>query len=214
MFYEIGTPHGLPHDPFKACVVPRPIGWISTVSADGVPNLAPYSFFNAVASEPPMVAYGSTGMQPGAGPDAPKDTLANIAATGVFVVNVATWDLREAMNASSHPAAPDVDEFALAGMTAAPCRLIAAPRVAEAPISLECRHHQTIDLPAEGPRGRNVLVIGRVVGVHVDETVLTDGCIDIAKLRPIARLGYRDYACISETFTMTRPGGGDRLAGN
>lgn len=214
MFYEIGQPHGLPHDPFKGCVVPRPIGWISTRSADGVPNLAPYSFFNAVSADPPLVMYASNGIQPGRTAEAPKDTLANILATGAFVVNVATWDLREAMNISSQPAGPEVDEFALAGLTAAPCRLVAAPRVAEAPISLECRLHQVVELPAGEREGRNVLVLGRVVGVHIDEAVLTDGRVDIAKLRPISRLGYRDYACIAETFTMTRPGGGDRLAGN
>lgn len=212
MFYEIGTPHGLPHDPFKACVVPRPIGWISTLSTDGVPNLAPYSFFNAVSSEPPMVVYSSNGIQPGRNVAAPKDTLANITSTGEFVVNVATWDLRDAMNASSVAAEAEVDEFALAGLTAAACQLVAAPRVGESPISLECRLHQTVELPADS--GRNVLVIGRVVGIHISESVLTEGRIDLGKLRPIARLGYRDYACVSETFLMTRPAGGDKLAGN
>ncbi|MGC2856443.1 flavin reductase family protein [Novispirillum sp. DQ9] len=214
MFYEIGTPHGLSHDPFKACIVPRPIGWISTVGADGVNNLAPYSFFNGIASDPPMVMYGSTGVHAHATPEAPKDTLANITATGCFVVNVATWDLRDAMNTSSLTAPPEVDEFALAGLTPAPSRLVRAPRIKEAPISLECLHHQTIDLPTTEPGGRNVLVLGRVVGIHIAEDVLTDGLIDIAKLRPIARLGYRDYACVAETFTMTRPAGGDRAAGN
>lgn len=214
MFYEIGTPHGLAHDPFKACVVPRPIGWISTISADGINNLAPYSFFNGIAADPPMVMYASSGVHAHATADEPKDTLANIAATGCFVVNVATWDLREAMNTSSLTALPEIDEFALAGLTPAPSRIIAAPRIHEAPISLECLLHQVVDLPCDDPAGRNVLVLGRVVGIHIAEDVLTDGMIDIAKLRPIARLGYRDYACVAETFTMSRPGGGDKVAGN
>jgi flavin reductase (DIM6/NTAB) family NADH-FMN oxidoreductase RutF len=211
MFYSTeANDHGLPHNPFKGCLVPRPIGWISTRSADGINNVAPYSFFNGIASDPPMVVYGNNGLQPHGGP---KDTIRNIQETGVFVVNVATWDLREKINATSHPHLPEVDEFTTAGLTPAPCQLIAAPRIAESPISMECRLHSVTELPCTEPNGRNALVVGMVVGIHIDPAVLTDGCIDPTKLRPIARLGYRDYAVINDVFSMTRPGGGDALIG-
>ncbi|WP_245821542.1 flavin reductase family protein [Insolitispirillum peregrinum] len=210
MFYSIDeNDHGLPFNPFKGCVVPRPIGWISTRSASGVNNLAPYSFFNAISDNPPMVVYGSNGQQP----HGPKDTLRNIEETGVFVVNVATWDLRDAMNASSHPHLPEVDEFQSAGLSAEMGRLVAAPRVVESPISLECRLHQVLDLPSDDPASRNAAVFGRVVAIHIDPQVLTNGQVDPRKLRPIARLGYRDYAVINDVFAMTRPGGGDARIG-
>lgn len=207
MFYKPEDGHGLPHDPFKACVAPRPIGWISTVSADGVINVAPYSFFNAVASAPPMVMYANNGRQP----HGPKDTLTNIRQTKEFVVNVATWDLRDAMNITSGPELPDVDEMTLAGLTAAPCETVKPPRIQESPINMECRVVEIVDLPCTQEGGANVVVIGQVLGIHIDETILTDGLIDIAKLRPIARLGYKDYATIGDTFTMARPKGADKL---
>lgn len=202
--------HGLPYNPFKGCLIPRPIGWISTRSLEGVNNLAPYSFFNGISSDPPMVAYGSNGLHADGGP---KDTLRNIEQTGVFVVNVATWPLRDQMNASSHALASEVDEFVAAGLTAAPCQGIDAPRVAESPINLECRLHSITDLPCTEPGGRNTLVLGCVVGIHIDPSVLTDGQVDPTKVQPIARLGYRDYAVIRDVFSMARPGGGDALIG-
>jgi flavin reductase (DIM6/NTAB) family NADH-FMN oxidoreductase RutF len=201
---------GLPYNPFKGCLIPRPIGWISTRSVDGVNNLAPYSFFNGISSDPPMVAYGSNGVHSHGGP---KDTLRNIEQTGVFVVNVATWALRDPMNASSQAHPPEVDEFVAAGLTAAPCQGINAPRVAESPINLECRLHSLTDLPSTEPGGRNSLVLGLVTGIHIDPSVLTDGQVDPTKVQPIARLGYRDYAVIREVFSMTRPAGGDTLIG-
>jgi flavin reductase (DIM6/NTAB) family NADH-FMN oxidoreductase RutF len=208
MFYEPRDGHGLRRNPFKALVVPRPIGWISTLSQEGVPNLAPYSFFNALADEPPMVMFSSNGDHP----HGAKDSAANAIAAGEFVVNLATWDLRHAMNASSEIAPPEVDEFALAGLTAAPCRVVAAPRVKEAPASLECRVFRHVDLPHW--RGeRNVMVIGEVVGVHIDERVMTDGFVDTRKVKPIARLGYREYAVVTEPFEMDRPAGGDAVIG-
>ncbi|MBP7000532.1 flavin reductase family protein [Amaricoccus sp.] len=203
MFYRPGLdPHGLPHNPFKALVAPRPIGWISTLDARGRANLAPYSFFNAIAETPPMVMYASTGRK--AGRDEAKDTVTNIRATGEFVANIVPWGLREAMNASSASLAAGVDEFAHAGLTPAPCRVVAAPRVAEAPASLECRAWKILDLPGAG----NTLVIGEVVGVHIDDAVLVDGMVDVTLYAPLARLGYRDYAAVRETFPMTRPAGG------
>ncbi len=201
MFYRPHEPHGLPHNPFKSCVVPRPIGWITSYSPEGVLNLAPFSFFNAVSSDPPFVVIGVNGRQP----HGPKDTVTNIEATGEFVCNLATWDLREAMNKTSAPAPAEVDEMAYAGLSPEPSELVKPPRVAESPIHLECEHHQTVDLPSDDPEGRNATVFGRVVGIHIDESVLTDGLVDTAKLRPIARLGYMDYAVVDEVFTMMRP---------
>jgi flavin reductase (DIM6/NTAB) family NADH-FMN oxidoreductase RutF len=208
VFYVPAEGHGLPRNPFKALVVPRPIGWISTCSPQGVNNLAPYSFFNALADEPPLVMFSSNGNHP----HGAKDSADNAIAAGEFVVNLATWDLRHAMNASSEIAPPEVDEFRLAGLTAAPCRVVAAPRVKEAAAALECRVVRDVVLP-HWRDGRNVLVIGEVVGVHIDDRVMTDGFVDTAKLKPIARLGYREYAVVTETFAMDRPKGGDRAVG-
>ncbi len=202
MFYETeGNKHGLPHDPFKSCLVPRPIGWISTLGTNGVVNLAPYSFFNGVASDPPMVMFASNGRQP----HGAKDTITNCEETGEFVVNIATWDLRDAMNRTSAPARPDQDEFELAGLAAEPARLVKPPRVKDAPIHLECRYLQTVELPTNDPENRNAIGIGQVVGVHLKDEIMTDGLVDIAKLRPIARLGYMDYAMVDSAFTMSRP---------
>jgi flavin reductase (DIM6/NTAB) family NADH-FMN oxidoreductase RutF len=197
MFYDaIRNAHGLALDPFKAVVVPRPIGWISTVSKTGVNNLAPYSFFNAFADDPNYVAFGSGGR---------KDTLTNVADTGVFALNLATWDLREAMNASSATVPPDVDEFKLAGLTATPCQMIAAPRVLESPVTLECRHFQTVNLPDDVGNVSDYLVIGRVVGVHIDDRYIVDGRVDTAAMKPIARLGYSEYATVDTVWRMRRP---------
>lgn len=201
MFYETDKPHGLPRDPFKACIVPRPIGWISSLDADGVPNLAPYSFFNGVSYAPPVVMFASNGPQP----HGPKDTITNIESTAEFVVNMATWDLRDKMNATCAPLKPDIDEFVYAGLTAEPSRLVRPPRVAESPIHLECVYLQTVELPSDDPLARNAMVLGRVVGIHIRDDVLCDGLVDMAKIRPLSRLGYMDYAVIDETFTMARP---------
>lgn len=210
MFYSTDTNnHGLPHDPFKACVAPRPIGWISSLSVDGVANVAPYSFFNGVAADPPQIMYATNGHQP----HGPKDTLVNIRETGEFVVNIATWDLRDAMNITSQPGQPDLDEFVEAGLTPASSKLIKAPRIAESPINMECRLSQIIDLDSTDPEIPNVMVIGHVLGIHIDENILSDGKIDNAKLQLISRLGYKDYARVDGVFSMSRPGEGDKLAG-
>lgn len=209
MFYEPGTPHGLPHDPFKSCIVPRPIGWLTTLDKDGNVNLAPFSFFNGVASEPPVVVAGINGAPPPAGM---KDTLANCRATGEFVVNMATWDLREAMNLTSASVPADVDELALAGLTPAPSRMVKPPRVAESPIHLECRVHDIVDLPCTEPGSRNTMVIGRAVGIHIADWALKDGLVDIPKIKPVARLGYMDYAVVEHVFAMARPSAEAALA--
>lgn len=205
MFYRpANADHGLAIDPFVACVVPRPIAWVSTRGTDGVANLAPFSYFNAVASDPPMLMIAATG----AHPHGPKDTVRNIEATGEFAINLVSWDLRDPMNASCAAVGPDVNEFDLAGVTEAPCQTISVPRVAESPITFECRLHQTIDLPQRPdapPEARNVLFLGRVDGIHISDSVLRDGRVDPTLLKPLSRLGYRDYAVITEVFRMTRP---------
>jgi flavin reductase (DIM6/NTAB) family NADH-FMN oxidoreductase RutF len=202
MFYEPKDGHGLPHDPFKSIVVPRPIGWISSIDAEGRVNLAPYSFFNAVCSAPPVVLFGPGGQHREGGL---KDTIANIEATKEFVCNLATWDTREAMNKTSAPAPRSVDEFALAGLTPIAAQLVSPPRVKESPIHMECRHLRTLELPSNDPEQPNHVVFGEVVGIHIDDQVLKDGRIDIASIKPIARLGYMDYAVVDEVFTMHRP---------
>lgn len=200
MFYDaIENRHGLKHDPFKALIAPRPVGWISTVSKSGDCNLAPYSFFNAVSERPAYVVFGSAGI---------KDSLRNIAETGEFACSLATYELREHMNMTSASVPYGVDEFPLAGLTAAKSRLVAPPRVKESPVAFECRHHQTIALPGAGRHaGGYHMVIGLVVGVHIDDRYVTGGVVDTAAMRPIARLGYMDYAVVTpETvFTIHRP---------
>jgi len=192
--------HGLRHDPFKALVVPRPIGWIATVDAGGRRNLAPYSFFNAVSDRPPVVLFSSAGR---------KDTVRNIEQTGEFTCSLATWDLRDAMNMSSAAVAPEVDEFALAGLEPAPSLYVKPPRVAGSPAAFECRHWKTVELP--GLPGREHLaysvVFGLVVGIYIDETFIRDGIVDTAAMRPLARLGYMDYSVVTpETvFSLNRP---------
>jgi flavin reductase (DIM6/NTAB) family NADH-FMN oxidoreductase RutF len=195
MFYDTASNgHGLAQDPFKAIVGPRPIAWISTVSAGGIANLAPYSFFNAFAQAPHYVAFGS-------GP--PKDSLRNIEATGEFAVNLVTYELREAMNASSaHVAA---DEFELAGLAKAPCRLIKPPRVAASPACLECRLYRIIPLPGDDGTADDFMVIGRVAGIHIDDRFISEGRVDTSAMRLIARLGYSEYATVTEAWRMRRP---------
>lgn len=197
-FYEVLQGHRLLHDPFKAIVAPRPIGWISTVSSAGKTNLAPYSFFNACCDTPPMVMFASSGR---------KDTLRNIEETGEFVCNLATRNLAEAMNRSSLPLPHGQSEFGVAGLTPAACRLVKAPRVAEAAAALECRAVQTLQLPTlDGGRAETFMVIGQVLAVHIDTSFLKDGRFDLTAAGTIARCGYRgDYAHVTDVFEMLRP---------
>jgi flavin reductase (DIM6/NTAB) family NADH-FMN oxidoreductase RutF len=198
MFYETRkNDHGLPHDPFKAIVAPRPIGWISSVSARGEINLAPYSYFNGVASRPPVVMFASEGR---------KDSLSFIAQTGEFVCNLATWDLRDAMNATSAPLPRGANEMAHAGLAAASSRLVKAPRVADSPCALECKLLQIVQLSdIDGRALDSHVVFGQVVGVHIDDRYIVNGLLDTAAMRPIARCGYHDYTVMERTFTMRRP---------
>lgn len=200
MFYRPGQDaHGLPHNPFKAMVSPRPIGWIGSISADGEVNLAPYSFFNALADAPPMVMFSNTGAKP----DQPfaKDSVANIRATGEFTASIVGLGMKDAMNASSGPYAAEQDEFEIAGLAKARSKLVAPPFVAGAPGAFECTLWKIIELPGEN----NVMVIGEVIGIHVDEAMLRDGIFDVTRYQPLARLGYRDYAAVTEVFSLNRP---------
>ena len=200
MFYRPEAGHGLPRDPFKAIVTPRPIGWISSRGGDGRDNLAPYSFFNAVASAPPQVMFASNGAKPDRGDT--KDSLANIRETGVFCVNIVGMDQRAAMNASSAGWPHDVDEFAAAGIARAECETIACSRVADAPASLECRLTEIVTLRGRG----NFLVLGEVTGVHLRDDCIVDGRLDVTRFQPLARLGYMDYTAVTALFEMKRPG--------
>jgi flavin reductase (DIM6/NTAB) family NADH-FMN oxidoreductase RutF len=197
MFYDaVLNNHGLALDPFKAVMVPRPIGWISTLSAEGIANLAPYSFFNAFSDGPIYVAFGSGGR---------KDTIRNVEATGEFVFNLATYNLREAMNASSANVNPQVDEFDLARLTKAPCQFVKAPRVGESPVCFECKYFQTVPLPADDGHVNDWMVIGRVIGIHIDDRFIENGRVNTAAMQPIARLGYSEYATVDSTWRMRRP---------
>jgi flavin reductase (DIM6/NTAB) family NADH-FMN oxidoreductase RutF len=203
MFYEPGrTDHGLPYDPFKSCVVPRPIGWISTLDRDGVANLAPYSQFQNLTFDPPYVMFAANQNTQGRR----KDSAHNAEQTGEFVWNMATYDLREAVNRSAQEVPPETDEFELAGVTKAPSRLVRPPRVAESPVHFECVYYSTLRLPGS-MIGTVDVVIGRVVAIHIaDEVLMADGRIDVLKVRPIARLGYYDYTSIESVFEMRIPG--------
>jgi flavin reductase (DIM6/NTAB) family NADH-FMN oxidoreductase RutF len=198
MFYEPVLGHGLPHDPFKAIVAPRPIGWISTLDAEGRPNLAPYSFFNGVCGSPPMVMFSSEGA---------KHSAMNARATGEFVCNFATFDLKDEMNATSAPLGLGENEFVHAGLETAPSRTVRPPRVAKSPAALECKTTTVTELSdRHGAATERYVVFGEVVGVHIDEAFLVDGLFDTAKAQALARCGYMDYAAVFETFTMRRPG--------
>jgi flavin reductase (DIM6/NTAB) family NADH-FMN oxidoreductase RutF len=202
MFYDTDAgDHGLPHNPFKSLVVPRPIGWISTLDGDGRPNLAPFSFFNAVSDNPPVVLFITNGGHVEGGY---KDTPANAENTGEFVCNMATWDLREAMNRSSAPLPRARDEFDFAGLTPIPSRMVKPPRVAESPVHLECRYMQTVEIPGHDPVPTKV-VFGKVVGIHIDDRFITDGKVDVGAIKPIARMGYQDYTVVERIFSMDRP---------
>jgi flavin reductase (DIM6/NTAB) family NADH-FMN oxidoreductase RutF len=204
MFYRPADGHGLPHDPFKAIVAPRPVGWISSLDTEGRANLAPYSFFNGCGDAPPMVMFAQTGRK--SRPEAEKDSIANIRATGEFACNIVGQALKDAMNLSSGIYQPDVDEFALAGLTKAPGQAISAPYVAEAPAVLECKLVKIIDdLPSWREHAFNIVVIGEVVGVHIDDSCLVDGRLDVLTFNPIARLGYMDYTTVTDVWAMNRP---------
>ncbi len=206
MFYQPkNSDHGLAKNPFNSLVLPRPIGWISTVDANGVFNLAPYSFFNAVCYRPPVVMF-SAGV--GVDDDALKDSARNAEMSGEFVCNMATWDLREQMNASSASLPKDSDEIALTGLTPVAAELVMAPRIAEAPVHLECRYMQTTEIKGWSEGDIYKVIFGEVIGIHIKDEYITDeGLLDIAAIKPIGRLGYNDYTRVDtdSQFTLIRP---------
>jgi flavin reductase (DIM6/NTAB) family NADH-FMN oxidoreductase RutF len=186
-----------PHDPFKALVVPRPIGWIATVSARGEVNLAPYSYFNAFSSNPPIVGFSSEG---------DKDSSTFAIETGEFVWSMATWELRDQMNASAASLPRGQSEFAHARLETAPSRLVKPPRVAASPAAFECRVTEIVKLKdVDGRDSGRRLVLGRVVGVHLDKRFVREGRVDSAAMRPIARGGYDEYSVVERVFSMPRP---------
>ena len=207
VFYEPKEGHGLPKNPFNSLVIPRPIGWISSVDGEGNVNLAPYSFFNGVSYKPPTVMFAS-----GQGlveDDKMKDSVRNIIETGEFVHNFVTWDNREAMNETSATTSKDLDELADAGLTPIPSKLVKPPRVQESPIHFECKLVQAVELPNTDGDHKYTVVFGEVIGVHIaDELINDEGRIDIGKLHPVARMGYQDYTEVTAdtVFTMERPG--------
>ena len=203
MFYEAdANDHGLPYNPIKACVVPRPIGWISTMSAAGAVNLAPFSFFNVLSYDPAYVTFSAGNHTDDGGI---KDSVVNAETTGEFVYNMATWDQRLQMNETALITGRGADEMAVAGLEGLPSRMVRPPRVKGSPVHLECVHHQTVVLPGNAPEKSHHMVIGRVVGVHIDDAALTaDGLVDVLKIRPIARLGYMDYTSVDAVFSMPK----------
>lgn len=199
MFYETDekNAHGLKYDPFKCLIAPRPIGWISTIGRDGVLNLGPYSFFNGVSDKPHMVMFSSEGR---------KDSQRNAEETGEFVCNLASLMQRDEMNASAAIVPPEVDEFQLAGLETEPSRLVKPPRVKGAPAHLECVYLQTVHLVSRDGRHTYDMVIGEVVGIHIDDNFISaDGLVDTAAMKPMARLGYNQYSTVDEVWTMKRP---------
>jgi flavin reductase (DIM6/NTAB) family NADH-FMN oxidoreductase RutF len=210
MFYETDkNDHGLRYNPLKACVAPRPIGWMTTLSAEGIVNLAPFSFFNLLSYDPPFVMF-SAGTHEGDG--GRKDSVANVEATGEFVYNMATWAQKDQMNQTALIIERGVDEMTAAGLEALPSRLVRPPRVKGSPVHFECRLHEVIRLPGRKPSSEHHLVIGRVIAVHIDDAALTaDGRVDLIKIRPIARLGYKDYASVDAMFQMEKRTPEDQL---
>ena len=199
VFYEPKDGHGLPHNPFNAIVTPRPIGWISSRGTDGSDNLAPYSFFNAVAYEPPQVMFSSTSTKPDRGDT--KDSVSNIRETGVFAVNIVEYAMRDVMNRTSGMWGREVDEFVDAGIDKATCRTIDCACVAGAPAVLECRVTQIIKIEGDA----NFAVFGEVTGVQLRDDCMVDGAFDVTRFQPLARGGYRDYSVVRDVFQLTRP---------
>jgi flavin reductase (DIM6/NTAB) family NADH-FMN oxidoreductase RutF len=203
MFYVPGAPdQPLKRNPFKAVVAPRPIGWVATLNENGSVNLAPYSFFNGIAEEPPCVMYASTGRNR-FGMD--KDTLRNVERTGEFVLNLASWDLRDAVRSSGVPLPYGESELSATGLTPAPSSTIATPRVAEARAALECRWLQSVPVPGTEERHRSFVVFGRVLAIYVEDSMIVDGIVEPGRLKPLCRLGYNHYGVVEEVFVMDVP---------
>jgi len=202
VFYETEkNNHGLPYNPFKSICVPRPIAWISSLSKQGVLNIAPFSQFTNLSYDPPMIVF-SAGDRPAG---SQKDTVQNLLDTKEFVVNMATWELRDQVEITGQGVDPDVDEATLAGLEMIPSAMVKPPRIARSPVQMECRFHSSMTVP--GRKGPHHLMVGRVVGIHIrDDVIGKDGKLDILKIRPLARLGYLDYTSVESFFTMLPKG--------
>ena len=208
MYYETDkNNHGLKYNPFKSCIVPRPIAWITSISENNIHNCAPYSFFNGVAADPPMVMYATNGKQPMGGH---KDTITNIRKNKEFVINIVTFDAKDKMNETTAPFNPDESEIDIAKLETLKSNLIGPRRLAISPIHMECKLYKIIDLPSLESNKYNGMVIGRVVGIHIDDKVITDGKVDLNKVKPLSRLGYMDYSFVDNIFEMNRPAGSPR----
>jgi flavin reductase (DIM6/NTAB) family NADH-FMN oxidoreductase RutF len=211
---EVGMkPAPFQHTVYNALVLPRPIGWISTLGSDGVINLAPFSFFNSLSADPPCVMYCPNSFKPGTREH--KDSLSNVEATGEFVFNMCTFALREQMIITAAHSPASVDEMAQAGLEAAASVNVKPPRVKASPIAMECKLLQVVELPRPADDSRANVVIGQVVGIHIADEVISDGIIDVKKLDPLARLGYLDYARLDldNVFSLRPPGGDHRFVG-
>jgi flavin reductase (DIM6/NTAB) family NADH-FMN oxidoreductase RutF len=205
MFYDTARrDHGMTQDPLTALIVPRPIGWISTLDGQGRVNLAPYSFYNAVSASPPMIYFSTTGTY---GDNPTKHSRRNAEETGEFVVNMVSAALAKQMNITTSMVDYGVDEMKLAGLTPSPSRYVKPPRVAESPIALECKYWKTIEMPIEEGREKQqaTVVFGRVVGIHVDDSIVKNGRIDTLAFKPVARLGYSEYTTTENVWRMPRP---------
>lgn len=202
MFFTPGNhkESGLSFNPFKAIVSPRPIGWISSQGKDGSVNLAPYSFFNAISDNPPMVGFSAS-----PGENGEKDSVVFIRETGEFVVNIVSRAMIDGMNASSASLPRGQSEFDHAGLSTAASEIVTPPRVASSPCQLECRLWDIIALPEASDGSRNNLVIGEVVCTHIDDSIIVDGKVDVTRYQPVCRLGYKDYAVIEDVFELARP---------
>jgi flavin reductase (DIM6/NTAB) family NADH-FMN oxidoreductase RutF len=203
MFYDTQlNNHGLPFDPFKSCVIPRPIAWITSINHTNQVNLAPFSYFNAISDCPPMIMFSVSNKKPNGHE---KDTLRNIEETKEFVVNISTLTLKEAMNLSSKFFEYGINEIEQIGLETLSSTLVKPPRIKHSPIHLECLHHQTIQLPVVDEKHTNKMIIGKVIGVHINDDIIIEGKIDVTKFHPLARLGYREYTAVESKFVMEKP---------
>ena len=202
MFWDMKTKdHGLPRNPWKACVAPRPIGWITTINADGAVNLAPYSYFNAISEQPPMVIFSSAPHSN----SSHKDSIRNVIETEEFVVNIVSSALGNAMNITSGGLPYGESEFTAANLEMADCETVSVPRVATSPAALECKLWNAVELPKPDNADSGIMVVGTITGIHIDDKVIKDGKVDVTAFQPLARLGYMDYARITNVFSMERP---------
>ena len=204
MFYETKTNnHGLKHNPFKSCIIPRPIAWITTISNDGIDNCAPYSFFNGVSSDPPMIMFANNGSAiDGSGP---RDTFSNIKENQEFVINISTFNTKDKMNKTSARLCRNVSEIEFASLETLDSRLVKPKRLKESPINMECTLYKIIDLPSITEENYNGILIGKVIGIHINDEYIKEGKVDVKKIKPLARLGYFDYSVIDDFFSIKRP---------